>query len=935
MRKSILLASVGLSVAVISVPAFAQGAPAAAQTAAADEVDSGEIIVTATRRATALSNVPIAVSAVTADQLQNSGAADIRQLGQLTPSLLVSSATNESNGAARIRGIGTVGENPGLESSVAVFIDGVYRSRTGVGLGELGALERIEVLRGPQGTLFGRNASAGLINIVTKKPSFDLGGEAEASYGNYDYYRLGAGVTGPIMGDKVAGRLDAVYVKRDGFLTDATSGRSLNNRDRYLIRAQILAEPTDDLTFRIVGDYSQKSEECCGAVYLNPVRNLSRSATGPVASANSLVPILTAFGGNLQLPAAGESYVRRTSITPGFDYHQDSSDKGLSGEVTYKRGDVNLTSITAYREYKSNNGQDSDFNTADILRRTDQDRSFKTFTQELRLQGTSFADRLDWLVGGYYAHERLFVDDDIKYGNDYERYANCVLADSFARALGQPSLVNTADSSCFNRPLAGVLAANVAIPAGTRAQVAGLAGLAPLGAGFNAAGGFANIAAAIGYVPPVGSNLLNGTGVVNNNFTQTSRNYALFTHNVIQIFPDVVSLTLGARYTNERKTLTGSFNTNNNFCAALRATALAGLASLPCVINNSSGAGILASDPDRIKGESQWSGTAVLSIKPFERLLTYASYSKGYKAGGFNLDTSALDTPNATTAAATAVRLPANGRPEAADLRFEPEKVDAFELGAKLNLRDFKLNAALFYQRFTNFQLNTFNGVNFEVTNIQACRDSLNGTDRDGIAGNSACVTNRLKPGVVSKGVELEAQLFPAPFLSFSLGGTYTDTAYANNLTGTAGRALAPTLFQLPGQQLSNASKYTTTAAASYQPPIGTDMSALVYVDMRYQSSINTGSDLDTEKFQQGFTVVNARLGLYGKGKRWGLELWSQNIFNEKYQQVAADGPLQGGGTINTAAAPAASGLAGSVNQLFITFPAEPRTFGVTLRTKF
>ena len=932
MRKSILLASVGLSVAVISVPAFAQGAPAAAQTAAADEVDNGEIIVTATRRATALSNVPIAVSAVTADQLQNSGAADIRQLGQLTPSLLVSSATNESNGAARIRGIGTVGENPGLESSVAVFIDGVYRSRTGVGLGELGALERIEVLRGPQGTLFGRNASAGLINIVTKKPSFDLGGEAEASYGNYDYYRLGAGVTGPIMGDKVAGRLDAVYVKRDGFLTDATSGRSLNNRDRYLIRAQILAEPTDDLTFRIVGDYSQKSEECCGAVYLNPVRNLSRSATGPVASANSLVPILTAFGANLQLPAAGESYVRRTSITPGFDYHQDSSDKGLSGEVTYKRGDANLTSITAYREYKSNNGQDSDFNAADILRRTDQDRSFKTFTQELRLQGTSFADRLDWLVGGYYAHERLFVDDDIKYGNDYERYANCVLADSFSRATGA-ALVSTTDSSCFNRVTAAAVA--TAVGGATGAQIRGLAGLAPLGAGFNAAGGFANIAAAIGYVPPVGSNLLNGTGVVNNNFTQTSRNYAFFTHNVIQIFPDVVTLTLGARYTNERKTLTGSFNTNNNFCAALRATALAGLASLPCVINNSSGAGILATDPDRIKGESQWSGTAVLSIKPFERLLTYASYSKGYKAGGFNLDTSALDTPNATTAAATLARLPANGRPEAADLRFEPEKVDAFELGAKLNLRDFKLNAALFYQRFTNFQLNTFNGVNFEVTNIQACRDSLNGTDRDGIAGNSACVTNRLKPGVVSKGVELEAQLFPAPFLSFSLGGTYTDTAYANNLTGTAGRALAPTLFQLPGQQLSNASKYTTTAAASYQPPIGTDMSGLVYVDMRYQSSLNTGSDLDTEKFQQGFTVVNARLGLYGKGKRWGLELWSQNIFNEKYQQVAADAPLQGGGTINTAAAPAASGLAGSVNQLFITFPAEPRTFGVTLRTKF
>jgi iron complex outermembrane receptor protein len=106
--------------------------------------------------------------------LQNSGANDIRQLNQLAPSLLVSSSGTEANGAARIRGVGTVGDNPGLESSVAVFIDGVYRSRTGAGLSDLGEIERIEVLRGPQGTLFGRNASAGLINIVSKSPEFTV-----------------------------------------------------------------------------------------------------------------------------------------------------------------------------------------------------------------------------------------------------------------------------------------------------------------------------------------------------------------------------------------------------------------------------------------------------------------------------------------------------------------------------------------------------------------------------------------------------------------------------------------------------------------------------------------------------------------------------------------------------------------------------------------
>jgi outer membrane receptor protein involved in Fe transport len=132
-----------------------------------------EIIVTATRREQALSDVPLAISAVGAQALRNSGATDVRALNQLNPSLLISSTGSESNTSARIRGVGTVGDNAGLESSVAIFIDGVYRSRTGVGLNELGEIERVEVLRGPQGTLFGRNASAGLLHIITKKPQFD------------------------------------------------------------------------------------------------------------------------------------------------------------------------------------------------------------------------------------------------------------------------------------------------------------------------------------------------------------------------------------------------------------------------------------------------------------------------------------------------------------------------------------------------------------------------------------------------------------------------------------------------------------------------------------------------------------------------------------------------------------------------------------------
>lgn len=937
--KSIWLASVcalaipaaGFAQAPASPATSPDAATAASSTAGADEDDlaRGEIVITATRRSQVLSDVPIAVSAVSAEQLRNSGGSDIRQLNQLAPSLLVSSATNDSSAVARIRGIGTVGENPGLESSVAVFIDGVYRSRTGVGLTELGEIERIEVLRGPQGTLFGRNASAGLINILTAKPSFEFGGIGEASYGNYDAIRIQGGLTGPILGDSVAFRIDGVYNKRDGFLPDVISGRDTANRDRFLIRGQLLIKPSDDLSIRLIGDYSEKDEECCGAAFIAPTRNLTRAADGSVvASPNTIQQILTQLGAVYPLPAnANDKYTRQASITPGRGYFQATKDYGFSGEINYRMGDVSLTSITAYREYKNKSAQDSDFNNLDILYRDDQDRKFQTFTQELRLQGSLFNDRLDFLVGGFYSDEKLTVDDNIKYGADYERFANCILADSFARNTGQPGLVNTADSSCFNRPVAGAVAN--AIGGATGAQIRALAGLAPLSAaGFNPLGGFRNVAAAIGF-PSTGA-FLNGTGVVQNEFKQQSRNYAIFTHNVISIIPDKLLLTLGARYTNERKTLESNFNANNTFCAALRATPLAGLANLPCVINANAGPGFTSGQPGTLRKESEFTGTVVLSFKPVDELLTYASYSRGYKAGGYNLDTSALDAPNAALAALP-LNTAGNGRVEAADLQFEPEIVDAYELGAKLDLRDFKLNAALFYQSFNNFQLNTFNGVNFEVANIAACKDDLGGRDTDLIAGNSACAADRKRAGVVSKGVELEAFFFPARDVTFTAGVTYTDTSYRKNLTGLNGVSLAPTLFQLPGSRLSNSSAYVATTSIAFTPEISETLSALFYLDFRYQSDLNTGSDLDIEKAQDGFGVVNGRIGLYGKDRIWGIELWGQNLLDQKYQQIAADAPLQGGGTF--AQTQRFGGAA--ANGLYITFPAEPRTYGITLRTRF
>ena len=426
-KKSLWLISAGMMSLGTALPtAWAQDSAAAAQEAV--DQDSATIIVTATRRASPLADVPIAVSAVTAQSLQNSGGNDIRALNQLAPSLLVSSSGTEANGAARIRGIGTVGDNPGLESSVATFIDGVYRSRTGAGLNELGEIERVEVLRGPQGTLFGRNASAGLINIISKAPEFKLAGKAEITYGNYDFWRLAGRITGPIT-DNLALSLDGVWVKRDGFydLVDASGTKvgDTNDRDRYFLRGQALFEPNDALSIRLIGDYTHRDESCCGAAYIETRERLPLAGGGyTTAPFNRIASILAAQGSVF----AADPYDRNLTITPGREYVSKLRDWGLSGEINYDFGDAKLTSITAYRDYKSRDYGDYDYSGADLLYRDPNTyRQFRTFTQELRAQGTAFNNVVDWLVGGYYAHEKLTLEDNIRFGDDYGPFAACRL----------------------------------------------------------------------------------------------------------------------------------------------------------------------------------------------------------------------------------------------------------------------------------------------------------------------------------------------------------------------------------------------------------------------------------------------------------------------------------------------------------------------------
>jgi outer membrane receptor protein involved in Fe transport len=946
MSRKYWLLSAGVAALVTPGLAHAQGDTAAQPTDATAAQPAGEddnnIVVTAQGRRQILQDVPLAVTAVGGETMQNSGATDIRQLNQLAPSLLVSSTGTEANGSARIRGIGTVGDNPGLESSVAVFIDGVYRSRSGIGLNEMGDVERVEVLRGPQGTLFGRNASAGLIHIITARPEFTFGGHVDLSYGNFDYMRGQIGVTGPIS-SQLAFRLDAIYTRRDGFydVVNASGGTEnhVNDRDRFFTRAQLLFEPSDAISLRIIGDYTQRNESCCGAVYIGLLETFDPTpgvpgdfsvrapGAGGSPDGNRIVDVLTSLGGIF--PARGDPFARQLALTPGTTYEGRTTDWGVSAQLDWDLGGANLTSITAYRGYKSEAPSDTDYSNVDILRRDDDGNSFRrfrTFTQELRLQGSALGGMLDWLVGGYFASEDLEVRDNLEFGSQYGAFASCRLV---ATINPNPVLRNPAAPGCLS-------------PTG----IAVLGGPQGLGAAFP--------------IFQAGLNRLSTVNNVGDNFStynQDSTNWAIFTHNIFNI-TDNLSLTLGFRYTHERKEFDADFNNTNTICpvqqaffanfltggatplpASLQGLA-AGVVNLTCQGNSSSSLNALNLADRRSEGE--WTGTGVLSFKPVSSLLLYASYSRGYKAGGFNLDRSALGQPifSPTDPRQFGGR---NAGFNTANLQFDPEIVNAWEAGFKWTRRSFTLNVAAFRQTFQNFQLNTINGSVFLVQNIKGCSDLIggSGTDQDPVgginpAGSGGCLSDNVRAGVVTTGVEIEMAIFPARNLQFTAGFTYADTRYRGDLVGRDnGTPLDPALFLLPGDNLSNAPKYVATASMTWTPEIGSSgLSLLVYADTRLTGDYNTGSDLFPEKEQDSYALVNARLGLRGPDQRWSIELWAQNLFDQDYQQVAFNTPFQGSNSVAHVTNFGAPSFA-TANQLFSSFLAEPRTWGVTGRFRF
>ena len=417
--KVLLLSASILALCVPNGAAFSQENTEIDETARLDVVT-----VTATKRETTLEETPIAVSVVNGADIARAEIQDLKDLQTLVPSLRVSQRQNTVTTNFTIRGYGNGANNFGLEPSVGVFIDGVYRSRSAAQLSDLPNLKRVEVLRGPQSTLFGKNASIGVISVVTAEPEFDYSGYVSGTVANYDTLRGRAFVTGPIS-EQLAFSLGGTIHQSDSYGTNLETGSQVNERDRWGLRGQLLFKPQEDFKIRLIGDYDKIDEVCC------VVANLVNGPTGGA---------IEALGGVVaEMPFSYD-------VKYNFDPNNAIENSGLSAQVDWSINDrLDLTSITAVRKNEVETDLDGDFTAADLVGVSRQNIDIDTFTQEVRLT-YELSDRANLLLGGFYFDETITARRDFQWGGDFRAFANILSNNSLGtveQIIAGPNAVGT------------------------------------------------------------------------------------------------------------------------------------------------------------------------------------------------------------------------------------------------------------------------------------------------------------------------------------------------------------------------------------------------------------------------------------------------------------------------------------------------------------
>jgi len=413
--------------------------------AASQRDDVEELFVTATKREESLQDVPISMSALNAGFLDDAGLTKFAQLQEYVPNLTINPVTDTRGTIIRIRGIGSTGVNAGIDPSVGVFIDGVYQGRAGMSVGDLLDIERVEVLRGPQGTLYGKNTAAGLINIISKRPVYEWEAIAEGVYGNFGNYEGRASVNIPIVDEHVAMRFSGYQVTRDGFDKRLNiGGRSdppdninddwfifedgrVNDDNRWGTKARLLLDVMDNLSFLVTGDYSYQNTNCCVAdlITLEGEANPNGDAfpnLWPRARFQKMAQPVATGGTGIPLPPKGAF---DHLVTANQDPKNVVEIGGVALDGTYEFDDIPvlggsvLNLIASWRTYASDSQFDGDFSYYDAVLAWTQ-TELDQYSAELRLASPG-GEFVDYQTGLYFYHQDQDTLDRMGYEWDFVR----------------------------------------------------------------------------------------------------------------------------------------------------------------------------------------------------------------------------------------------------------------------------------------------------------------------------------------------------------------------------------------------------------------------------------------------------------------------------------------------------------------------------------
>jgi iron complex outermembrane recepter protein len=717
---------------------------------AQEEAGIGEIVITAQKREQRLQDVPIAVSVVTGALAESVGGFNAEGLKQLVPSLNIRKTNTSLNQSLFLRGVGTINFAIAAQPSVAFVLDGVVLSSAGEAFGDLYDIERVEVLRGPQGTLFGKNSSAGVVNVVTRRPAREFGGYVDASWFEDDEKRVKAAIDIPIS-DALRTRTTLMWGEFDGYIDNVTTTAArgkLNGYERKGIRTVLEADPTDNVRLTFSADWRESDDNCC-------VEVIGRAPTGGQAAALTQLLAGTEFLGDRSRKVRQNLQMRSQEEAWGL---------GLQADISLP-GDLSLTSITAFRTWDATEIREGDWLDAGAAYvGVNQLHDFgpqttETISQELRIASPG-GQFLDYVAGLYWS------------STDAERY------------FRRDTVVCTAST----------------LPA----DATGLLPCTP---------------AASTIVTPSADAL----------FGADFKNFAAFADGTWNLSDDWRLIT-GARWTQDKLSFVHNYNFSPLPGPGIRTQPGGGAAPTLSGSNTS----------DNLSGRAgvQWDVT--------DRVMTYATYARGYKGPAYNVFFNM--GPNNT-------RL------------IEAETVNSFEIGAKSTLLGgtLVLNAAAFSARYDDFQANNFL--------------FLNGT----------LITTLTNAGEVkTEGFELDFIARPMDGLSLSGGFAYTDAVVDRfPVPASAPPGTQPTVRS--GSKLPLAPEWKASLAGEYRirlPALDLVPGVLIAYQDEQFSDLNEPAALRIP----GYSTIDLSLAFVDKQDRYRVTLVGRNVTDESYAALLTGG---------------------------------------------